>query len=432
MMIARHCRKARQTRFRRILTTTIPLSMVSTSIRNAMLRTVPLNAFSHQQRYFSMTPTASNKYPEGEKELTALDEAETVLKQRLENNDNDGAAYCGLGAASLRRFTLTGDTIYQTRALEYINKSLEIDENFGDAHFFMGEYFQTQGNTESAKNHFQKAKSLNTQYIQVYTKLGLCYMKIGNNQKSEHYFREAIKIDPGNGNHWNNLGGFLMKIGKTTEAENAFLKSIEYPQTSIYERITSYFNLGNIYYMKSNYEDSAHYYKKVVEGNPRDSEAQMHLGLALEKLGKDEEALEHLNSAVLVSPNHFEMNLNIGLVYEKLEKFEEATMNFKKALRINPKETIIYIHLANVAMKQNSENDLAIDYLKQAIEANNLFGEAHYQLGLIYYRQGDIQEATGYLQTAIRLNPTYRKKLENEKRSVNMKTKMARKIKIPK
>jgi len=77
-------------------------------------------------------------------------------------------------------------------------------------------------------------------------------------------------------------------------------------------------------------------YRQVLQGMPRNVQAQHLLGVLCGQQGRLGEALELLSSAVKVDPGRAAALADFGLILHKLDRHEEALATFEKALAIEP------------------------------------------------------------------------------------------------
>ncbi|MBI4457125.1 MAG: tetratricopeptide repeat protein [Acidobacteria bacterium] len=79
-------------------------------------------------------------------------EAETEFKQVLGKNPKSAESYRGLGYAVFNQGQAQG-------ALQYYLKAIEIDPNYGEAHYAVA-FLYAMGDTAKGKEHYQKAMQL--------------------------------------------------------------------------------------------------------------------------------------------------------------------------------------------------------------------------------------------------------------------------------
>ncbi len=128
----------------------------------------------------------------------------------------------------------------------------------------------------------------------------------------------------------------------------------------------NYFELGYLYFTKSDFHNAYLYYKTgcekfeeylllakkyktfsdVVENiKKQTANCFLHLGVVYEKLGKINQAIECYNKALDYNPYLAEAYYNLGVVYWYLKDWQKVIYYFKETLRINPnhKEAKYYL-----------------------------------------------------------------------------------------
>jgi Flp pilus assembly protein TadD len=108
--------------------------------------------------------------------------------------------------------------------------------------------------------------------------------------------------------------------------------------------------------------------------------------------------------------------LSFGSAFFERGYYEQAEASFRSALRDDPSSAEAHYGLGSVYLKQEKLND-ARDSFKRAVKLNGSYPEtlpnAWNNLGLLATREGRIDEATGYFQEALKINPNYWIALEN-------------------
>jgi tetratricopeptide (TPR) repeat protein len=108
----------------------------------------------------------------------------------------------------------------------------------------------------------------------------------------------------------------------------------------------------------------------ALKSRPVYPEALHLLGVSLAALGRQEEAIEHFQSALHLRPNYPEAHLDLGMAYATLAMRESAVAEYQRALQERP------------------------DY-----------AEARLRLGKCYFEQGKLSEAREELEAALKTNP---------------------------
>ncbi|MBI5026734.1 MAG: tetratricopeptide repeat protein [Nitrospirae bacterium] len=105
---------------------------------------------------------------------------------------------------------------------------------------------------------------------------------------------------------------------------------------------------------------------------------------------------------ILKDPLTPEEHINLGVAYEKKGEYDEAIDEYKKAAKKNP---IALLYIGNV-YSQKREMEKAEEYYKKAIDRDPLMADAYNNLAWLYAAQGKkLDEAEGLAMKAIELRP---------------------------
>jgi tetratricopeptide (TPR) repeat protein len=147
--------------------------------------------------------------------------------------------------------------------------------------------------------------------------------------------------------------------------------------------------LARLDYDQRRYEDSVAKLQRVLQLDPQSARAEDNLGLALDMLGRYEEARAEFIKAVILNrklskpspwPPH-----NLGYLLLRLEKVGEAEEALRESLQYDSRFPQSHYHLARVLEKQGRDPE-AIDEYRLAISLDSSMAEPCYSLGLLYKR----------------------------------------------
>jgi len=145
-------------------------------------------------------------------------------------------------------------------------------------------------------------------------------------------------------------------------------------------------------------------YRQVVALAPAHLRARNNLGVAHDRLGAHESALEHFRAALEVDPENPEVLSNLGAALGALGRFDQAERELRRAMRIDPSRTDIRANLGILYFRrglyQQADNEL-----RWVCEQDPEHGPAHLYRGEALNRLGRIDEALDTLETASRLQP---------------------------
>jgi tetratricopeptide (TPR) repeat protein len=131
------------------------------------------------------------------------------------------------------------------------------------------------------------------------------------------------------------------------------------------------------------YDDAAAKYQEIIDKYPESLYAWSNLGVVRFQQGKLQEALKALQQAVKLSPTDAFSYSNLGIVYYQLNQYENAidALNSAKALDPNDAKTRNYL---GCACSQKGWQEVAEKEFRKAIELDPDFGDAHFNLALVY------------------------------------------------
>ncbi len=136
---------------------------------------------------------------------------------------------------------------------------------------------------------------------------------------------------------------------------------------------------------KGNYAKANDYYQAALKSNPRDVNAMVGYGMALEKQFKIDGADAQFNKALSHDPNN--PGAHAGKALNALNRLQSSSNTIR-----NNRDAIL--------------ND-ALNEAQKAVDADTKIPEAHYAMGMVYKEQGKLNDAASEFRKAIQLDPNY-------------------------
>ncbi|MGD2245013.1 MAG: tetratricopeptide repeat protein [Candidatus Aminicenantes bacterium] len=190
------------------------------------------------------------------------------------------------------------------------------------------------GRFDEAIKILNKALALKPNYNHALCTLGLTYSMKGEFQESIKYLKKCLDVDPSMTEAHNYLGVAYQELGFLEEAEKEF--KIAILDTDYKSRELPYYNLARIYMSRDNLQ----------------------------------EALDHIDRALLFNSN-FRLAHNLkGMILEKQLKYAEAIESYQEALR-------------NLQADSSVGSDVAVGY----------WVTINFNLGVAYFKNNELQKA---------------------------------------
>jgi predicted O-linked N-acetylglucosamine transferase (SPINDLY family) len=179
-------------------------------------------------------------------------------------------------------------------AVTSFHKALNIQPDYANAHYNLGNALQDLGKLDEAVASFHKALAIKPDYAKADSNLGVALQKLGKLDEAVASYRKAIALKPDYAEAHSNLGVALQKLGKLDEA------------------VTSH--------------------RKALAINPDYAEAHNNLGFVLYELGNLDDAVDSYRKALSIKPNFANAHSNLLLTMSFMSCFDGAAV-FAEACR---------------------------------------------------------------------------------------------------
>lgn len=211
-------------------------------------------------------------------------------------------------------------------------------------------------------------------------------------------------------------GHSLLFAGDTAQAMTCFREASE----SETFKAAAFFSMGEVFTQMNSFGSAAEHYAKSIETDPQYNEARLGLANSLFMLGLDEEALKHIDQAIVNDPERAESYHLKGTILMNLERFTESIIEYRNSLRIDKNSDAAWLDLSE-AWHFHAGVDEALQILEEAskvLEQENAL--ILYRMAALLFEAGRNQEAVARLIEGLTANfdfyPSifdYNKSLEN-------------------
>ena len=164
--------------------------------------------------------------------------------------------------------------------------------------------------------------------------------------------------------------------------------------------------LGALYGQSGRNSDAVDANQKAVVLSPQDAEAYNNLGAALKELGRLDETAASYKQATALKPDFAEARYNLGVTLLELGRLDEAEASYTQAIAFKPDFAEAHYNLGNTLKELSRLSEAEASYT-QAIAFKPDYAEAHNNLGATLKELGKLDKtAASYIQ-AITLKPDY-------------------------
>jgi tetratricopeptide (TPR) repeat protein len=147
-------------------------------------------------------------------------------------------------------------------------------------------------------------------------------------------------------------------------------------------------------------------YRLILQADPMQVEAHHGLGIALQVLGRLDEARASFDQVLSLQPTYAEAHNNLGNTLARQGRWPEAISHYQEALHLRPDLAGAHYNLGNALVREGKIAEAAACFRNfLALEPNVASG--HYNLGNALLTQGLLDEARSCFENALRLEPRF-------------------------
>ncbi len=253
-------------------------------------------------------------------------------------------------------------------------------------HFELGYSFEKLNYTDSAIQSYNKCLFYKPDYSLAFKQLGtIAYLKDEMQDALMQFAKyEAAAKNPITDYLYWYRKGFCYNAQKNyEEAKIALIRSLENKK----DYLNTYLELGFACFRLKQNEEAIGYYNNAIETDPKSHIAYNGIGEVYRDNKKDlDMAMSWYKKSLAVKPDERKACFGLGYCYNSKSMYNDAIPYLKTAIQKENTYTAAYVELG-YSYFMISNNDLAINNLKKALELNSKNENARYYMGLIYINQ---------------------------------------------
>ncbi|GAB4367401.1 MAG: hypothetical protein Kow0042_08000 [Calditrichia bacterium] len=333
-----------------------------------------------------------------------VDSAITLFEKAVNQDPTYALAHAGLGEAYLLKYKETKEIHWVDLAKRFCYRAEELDGSLAPVRVNLGLIHTETGDYEAALRDYQKAMELDPANADAYRGRAKAYMALGMLEEAEATYRKAIEMKPDFWSGYNELGRFYFQQGRYEEAVNQFQRVVELTPRNV----KGYINLGSAYFYLNRRIEAIQAFTKAQEIKPRYS-IYSNLATLYYYEGKYREAARMYEKALDLQDGDYKVWDYLAVAYERTkDEKDKAVMATKQAIRlaedqltINPRNPELLTNLAGY-YERLSENEKALNFLRQAADQNPSEVLILYDMGHIYEQLGERDQALKWIEEALK------------------------------
>ena len=174
------------------------------------------------------------------------------------------------------------------------SRAVEIQPDYGVAHYNLGNLYMQQGKLEIARRHFEAALRLLPNYAEAHSNYGQLSAERGDLVTGIERFQRAIALNPSVSRAHFNLGVALAKNGRLDDA----VAPLQQAAALTPEAAEPIYYLGSVYAAQNRYAEAEGAFNRAIQLRPDFAPAHQSLAQLLALQGKKAPAQQHYQEAV--------------------------------------------------------------------------------------------------------------------------------------
>lgn len=154
----------------------------------------------------------------------------------------------------------------------------------------------------------------------------------------------------------------------------------------------NWFNLGVACHKAGDLASAAKAYTRATRVQPDSPQAHLNLGVALQEQGDLKAARTAYEQALQIDPNLAGVHWNLGLVHEQLGSFETAEKLYIQVPTSSPDADDAAFRIGHLRL-QRADYPGAIQAFETCLQKRPIWPEAHLNLGIAHWRDGNKEAA---------------------------------------
>jgi len=346
-------------------------------------------------------------------------EREVLLSFASRVDRNDPGALNNLGVLYYRKGVFD-------EAVKQFKEALKIDPRFELARENLLYLFSETGMEDPDVSRWKKEVEKDPENVEALLRLGVSYQNMGRLDEASDVLGQVVAKNPDHYMARIHLGSVLKARGLHQQALEHYLSAAgDVSRSSVFHT-----DLGEIYYNLGRTDEAISELMTAIKLDSDYWRAHFLISFAFGDIGHYQDALEESRIASKLNPSfqNTEANLalcgqeggggsvkgmeipslestsfTLGLAYRERGYLDEAIKEFRKALQEMQEKDRVYIEMAKVHLARDEEEQ-ALGILLKSLQENCENPEAYRLCGCIYHLEGNYRKAAVCYLQAYRLN----------------------------
>lgn len=320
-------------------------------------------------------------------------DAERQVQEVLKSNprSSDGLILTGRMALTRRN---------GKEAVQAFRTVLHDQPELATIHYLLGRAYQLTGDTNLAKDSFERAVTLYPDQMDAKRSLAVLESKSGRYQQARARLDDLLKQRPDDVIALDMLMTLDLVTKNWQDAEQTLARL---RQISTGNNPLALLAEGRFHEAQRRLSEARRAYERATALAPNEPEPLLSLVKVEVALGQASQSRTRLEALLASRKDHSFAHGLLGEVLALTREYEGAVFHYREAVRVNPKWMTPWLNWAMLSLSQRKP-DIAIQVLGEGLKANPESEELHMLLASARSEQGQIDLAIDAYETTLRLN----------------------------
>ncbi len=225
-------------------------------------------------------------------------------------------------------------------------------------------YFNTanqlkdSGQFYTAMVAYEKALTIQPDYVEAYNKLAEVYLMQGNFDAAIASCQKALKMQPDFAAAYLTLGNIFQIKNQFEQAINTYSQALKIQPNFA----QAYIDMASVYYKQGQLDLAIFNYQKSIEINPNIASVHLMLGNVFTRQIKFDQAICYYQKFQQLEPENAKAYFKLGQVFYLQKKFESALDYYQKSLLLQPDYQEAFVELYKIIKPSNTEQEWELSF----------------------------------------------------------------------
>ena len=285
-------------------------------------------------------------------------------------------------------------------AVQAFRTVLHDQPDLATVHYLLGQAYQLTGETNLAKESFERAVALYPNQVDAKRSLAVLETRSGRYGQARTRLDELLKQRP------DDLDALdmLMTVDLVTKNWSGAEQTLQRLQAAVREHPLTYMAEGRLHQAQGRVERAVAAYERATVLAPNDPDPLLTLVKLEVAQGHLKQGKTRLETLIEKHPEHLYAHGLLGEVYTIAGDVSRADAHFEQATRLNPKWLTPWLDWGSLWLGQK-RFDQAVQVVNNGLVVNADSEELYMLLASVRSSQGALDEAISAYDGALRLNP---------------------------